>query len=423
MGGKLSTGLLSYEKLMECTHCGLCLPYCPTYRELGFEMDSPRGRVYLVKALEDRRVKVTERLALHLELCVGCRACETACPSNVSFGHILEHGRSLLGDRSSVSGWWSHLLYRHVLPKKSWIIRLGRLLRLLQRSPWPHMLDYPAFHGIVPDELRHAVDVLTTLPVTPQQDLQRVYRGASESRHTAGLLVCCMMRVLLTDVNQATVRVLNHAGSDVVVPQGQECCGALHAHAGLLEEARRLAMVNILAFEVSGVDVIVTNSAGCGAHMKEYTRLFPESDGWRERARRFSEKVRDVSELLHSLGLSDGLERLPVKVAYDDPCHLLHGQGIRNEPRELLGRIPGLELISLKESDWCCGSAGTYMFTEGEMALRLLRRKLEDIVSSGADIVATGNPGCLLWIAWGLRREGIPVTCMHPVQLLDMALQ
>ncbi len=421
MGSRALQTFLPYEKLMECTHCGLCLPFCPTYRELGVEMDSPRGRVYLVRALEDRRAAVTERLALHLDLCLGCRACETACPSGVSFGRILEQGRSLLGQMSRNSGFLPDLLYRHILPRKSRIVALGRLLGVYQSSPLRGPIDSLLSRFLVSDDALKALDILGALPARPQENLGRSYDAEGERKVTVALMVCCMMRVFLTDVNDATVRVLKRHGCDVVVPARQECCGALHAHAGRLEDSRRLAMRNIAAFEASGADVYVTNSAGCGAHMKEYPQLFPGEAEWEERARRFSERVRDVSELLHWLGPLDGLKQLSMKVAYDDPCHLLHGQGIRDEPRELLGRIPGLKLVSLKEPDWCCGSAGTYMFTQREMALQLLRRKLADIRASGADTVATGNPGCLLWMAWGMKREGIPMSCVHPVQILDMA--
>lgn len=412
---------LPYEKLMECTHCGLCLPYCPTYRELGVEMDSPRGRIYLVRALVDGRTEVTERLSRHLDLCVGCRACETACPSGVSFASILEHGRNLLGPRPGIGATLDNLLYTWVLPRKSRIAALGHLLSLVQRSPLRRLLALALNSPLVSEKTRHTAELLTFLPADPLEGLQPVNPGEGRPRATVGFLVCCMMRVLMSEVNHSTVRVLNRNGCHVFAPPSQECCGALHAHAGRLEAARALAMTNIEAFEGQDLDAIVTVSAGCGAHMKEYAELFTEEDGWRERAMAFSRKVRDISEFLHGIGLSASFGPLSSRVAYDDPCHLLHGQGIRSEPRELLKEIPGLELVDLKEADWCCGSAGTYMLAEREMALRLLSRKIEDIRHSGADIVATGNPGCLLWIEWGLRREGVKATCVHPVQLLDAA--
>jgi glycolate oxidase iron-sulfur subunit len=421
MASRQEAGWLPFERLMECTHCGLCLPFCPTYRELGVEMDSPRGRIYLVRALEEERVQVTERLALHLDLCVGCRACETACPSGVEFGQILEHGRFLLGKEHGGSSPVLDLLYSRVLPKKSRIVGLGRLLALYRQSPLRSLTPALGRRGLLPEGLLKALDLMTVLPSEPEEMLSEFHPAIGDSRLKAAFLVCCMMRVFLTDVNRSTIRVLNRNGCDVVIPPDQECCGALHAHAGRLDEARHLAMLNIAAFEASGADVVVTNSAGCGAHMKEYANLFRGDGDWEERAHRFSEKVRDISELLSSLNPEDGMRPLPLKVAYDDPCHLVHGQGIREEPRNVLRRIPGLELVDLKEADWCCGSAGTYMLTQRDMALRLLRRKLEDIRASGVHIVATGNPGCLLWLAWGLKKEGIPASCMHPVQILDMA--
>lgn len=412
---------LPYEKLMECTHCGLCLPFCPTYRELSVEMDSPRGRIYLVRALEDARVGVTTKLARHLDLCVGCLACETACPSDVSFGLILEHGRSRLGDSSETSGLLADLLYRSVLPRKSRIVALGRVHALYQRSRLARTAVRWGLQAYMPESFLHTMDVLTALPSRPSKGFEPVYMAEKPNQARVSLLVCCMMRVLLQEVNDATIRVLNRNGYDVEVPAGQECCGALHAHAGRLSEARTLAEVNIEAFERSGEGVILTNSAGCGAHMKKYHHLFDGDQVWEERARRFSERVQDVSEFLASVIPLDGLRHLSYRVAYDDPCHLLHGQGIGEEPRRLLGGIPGMQLVELKEPDWCCGSAGTYMLTQRDMALKLLQRKVEDIRASGADIVATGNPGCLLWISWGLKRSGSAVKCLHPVELLDMA--
>ncbi len=412
-----------YEKLMECTHCGLCLPLCPTYRELRVEMDSPRGRIYLVRALEDGRVGVTKRLASHLDLCVGCLACETACPSDVSFGNILGHGRSLLGRASTTSGLLSDLFYQSVLPRKSRIVALGRLLRFLQSRPGEGINVASRLETYLPGNLGHAFDVLTALPSEPTTPFESVYTPRVPNGRRVGLLVCCMMRVYLTRVNDATIRVLNRGGHEVVVPASQECCGALHAHAGRLSEARHLAEVNIRAFENAGVDFILTNSAGCGAHMKQYPYLFDGDAHWEARAQSFSERVQDISEFLFSIGPLEGLGKLPHRVAYDDPCHLLHGQGVREEPRQLLRQIPALQLVDLKEPDWCCGSAGTFMFTQKEMALKLLDRKLEAIGDSGAEIVATGNPGCLLWIEWGLQRAGSAVKCLHPIELLDMAYQ
>lgn len=421
MTNSATTVPLPYEKLMECTHCGLCLPSCPTYRELSVEMDSPRGRIYLVRALEDGRVGATATLARHIDLCVGCLACETACPSDVSFGRILKHGRSRLGGATGGTGLLADLLYRSVLTRKGRIAALGRLLELFQKSRFPRFVAQWGLPAYMPQSLRQTLDVLTAIPSKPTGGFESLYAGVKPDGRRVSLLVCCMMRVLLTEVNDATIRVLNRNGYDVEVPPGQECCGALHAHAGRLGEARHLAEVNIEAFERSRAPVILTNSAGCGAHMKEYDQLFEGDPAWEERARRFGERVRDISEFLATIDPLDGVSNLPYRVAYDDPCHLLHGQGIAAEPRELLKRIPGMQLVELKEPDWCCGSAGTYMLTQREMAERLLERKLEDISASGAEVVATGNPGCLLWISWGLRRSGSSIKCLHPVELLDMA--
>lgn len=412
---------LPYERLQDCTHCGLCLPYCPTYRELGVEMDSPRGRIYLVKALEDGRLSVTSGLAHHLELCVGCRACETACPSDVQFGWILEHGRSRLGKASGARGSLSNLLYGWLLPRKERLVGMGRLLQLLQRSPLHRLLRGRGLQPLLDPTTRHALEFLTSFPARPQ-GLEEPATPAPESDGpTVALLLTCLMRVLLTEVNDATIRVLARSGCRVVVPPAQECCGALHAHVGRLEEARALAQVNIEAFEASQASTILTNSAGCGAHLKNYPRLFAGRGEWEDRAAAFSDRVQDLSEFLATRDPPPEMESLPMKVAYDDPCHLLHGQGISQPPRHLLERVPDLELVPLEEADWCCGSAGTYMLTQPEMADRLLRRKVAHIRASGAEVVATGNPGCLLWIAWGLRREGLPVECLHPVQLLDRA--
>jgi glycolate oxidase iron-sulfur subunit len=408
-GAPLPGELLPLDGLRRCVHCGICLPVCPTYELLGEEMDSPRGRLYLIRAAVDGRVDLSPTLARHLELCLGCRACESACPAGVPFGHLLEATRAELGRRrlGHAPRWLERLLYG-LLPHPRRFGAVVWLLRLSQRTPLPGMVRRSGWLRRHP----HLAALVSLLPPLPRaRRLPRVVGPRGPRRGRAGLLSGCVERYLFPQVHRDAAWLLSLGGWEVRIPRSQGCCGALDLHQGRLDVARERARALARAF--AEVDVVVTTAAGCGAAMKSYAHWEPALAGWAAR-------VRDVSQLLVDASLPLG--RLELTVTYHDACHLAHGQGIRSEPRALLSRIPGLRLVPLAESELCCGSAGVYNLLEPEMADRLLDLKVARIAETGARVVAAANPGCLLQIAKGCRRHGIEVEVRHPVELLARAV-
>jgi glycolate oxidase iron-sulfur subunit len=395
------------DDLRTCVHCGICLPQCPTYRVLGEEMDTPRGRIYLMRAAVEGRLEPTATFARHIDLCLGCRACETACPAGVPFGSLLEATRGQLARRgvTSRSRLFERLLY-FVLPHPRRFSAALALARAWQRSGLRRWVGVSrlrrlapglaAMEALLPDELPQA----ESLPeLTPAQGTRR---------GKVGLLAGCVQRHLCPQVSSASVRLLSLAGWDVVVPRGQGCCGALELHGGRIGALRRRARALAVAFG-DDLDYIVTDAAGCGSAMKEYGHWDPALAG-------FADRVRDVSQLLVDAQLPLG--RLSITATYHDPCHLAHGQGIRSEPRALLARIPGLRLVPMADSDLCCGSAGVYNLLEPATADRLLAMKVNRIGTTGARVVVTGNPGCLLQLAKGCAERGLTVDVLHPVEVL-----
>jgi glycolate oxidase iron-sulfur subunit len=412
------------HRLMDCIHCGLCLSSCPTFDELGTEADSPRGRIYFLRAVMEGRAEITPAIAGHLDLCLGCRACETACPSGVHYGSILEHAREMTESRVR-RPWYRRAARKALLAMLtdrsllSSIVLLGRLPGLLAGR---RELYVPGFVArLVSHEARGPARL--PLPGPKVAAPPEVTAACGRPRARVGLLSGCAMQVLFSHVNAATVRVLTRNGYEVVVPGNQGCCGALHLHQGARERALQLARGNVDAFEGAGVDFIAVNSAGCGSTMKEYGELLSSDPDYAKRASDLAARVCDVSELLASAGPVPPERTLDVAVAYHDACHLAHGQGIRSEPRRVLASIPGLRLVELPESDWCCGSAGVYNFMQPQMAKRLQKRKLDNIVATGAQVVAAGNPGCHLWILAAVREAGLSLRVAHPVELLDEAYE
>jgi glycolate oxidase iron-sulfur subunit len=397
-------------RLLECVHCGLCLEACPTYLELGTEADSPRGRIHLVRALEEGTLLPTPDVVRHLDLCLGCRACETACPSGVRYGQIIEQARAYV-EREHRRSLWDAARRRLITAVFTRPDRLRSLLapiRFLQRSGfWPLARLLVPSAALVP-ELREAPPPAAVNPARAQQ------------KSRVGLLLGCVARELFPQTTEATIRVLTRNGVRVDVPNTQGCCGALHLHSGDIEAARKLARQNIDAFSDEHEAIVVT-AAGCGAAMREYGELLADDERYAERARRFGARVRDASELLASLSIEPPAGALARRVTYHDACHLAHGQRVREQPRQLLRLIPELELVELPESDVCCGSAGSYNLTEPQMAERLLERKIEHIAATGATCVVAANPGCILQIRAGLERRGLKVRVAHPVELLDEA--
>ena len=417
---------LHEQDLMACVHCGLCLPSCPTYLETGSEADSPRGRIVLMRKMHEGSLSPQDAdVTRHLDLCLGCRACETACPSAVPYGRILETARERINDerarprRTDLSRWALLDTLTHP-PKMTAAMRAAKAVT-------GGIVPAPAVRLLSGDAAAQAQ--ATSLPDVLSPPLPPVLTPAvGRKRARVGILTGCAMRVLFGDVNADTVAVLAANGCEVLVNRRQGCCGALHGHNGYGEEAKSLARSLIDAFSpFDGLDAVVVNSAGCGSMMKEYGHLLAGDPHYAARAAAFAAKVRDVCEWLDEIGWVAPLQAIspvPVTMTYHDACHLAHGQQVREAPRALLALLPGVTWAPLPESEVCCGSAGIYNLTEPEMARNLQRRKLEHILATGASVVAAGNPGCLSWIGAGLKERGLPdVRVAHPVTLLAEALQ
>jgi glycolate oxidase iron-sulfur subunit len=415
----------SVEGVHRCVHCGLCLAYCPTFSELGTEMDSPRGRIFLIKSLAEGRLPLTDNAVKHLDLCLGCRACETVCPSGVPYGELIETARAEI-ERQRPGGLMRRLFRRvnfaWLLPHPRMLALAAAGLRFYQASGLRTLARATGLLKLLPGPLAAWEPLLPELPSARERaPVPEVTPAVGAKRARVGLLTGCIQQVAFGPQNHATARVLSKNGAEVVAPRDQTCCGALHAHSGEHALALELARRTIQAFESAGVDYVVVNTSGCGAHMKAYGTLLAKNPEWRDRAKRFAGRVRDISEFLAMEPLRGPLRPVQRVVTYHDPCHVVHGQKIRKEPRALLAQVPGLKLIELPEADWCCGSAGTYNLTQPEMAQRLQRRKIAHIRETGAETVVTANPGCIIQIVQGLRAAGAPVEVRHIVEVLDEA--
>jgi glycolate oxidase iron-sulfur subunit len=411
-----------WEDYSTCIHCGLCLNACPTYRLLGVEMDSPRGRIHQMILVDEGRLTLGESFVRHIDLCLDCRACETACPSGVEYGKLVEVARAQIERnyrRPLVSRLLRRLGFRHLLPYPSRLAFVGRLLRFYQRSGLQCLLRGS---GVLRSfgELGEAERLMP--PVDDHfffSELGRIYPAKGERRARVALFAGCIAQVAFAETNRATVRVLQKNGCEVVVPAGQRCCGALHVHAGLRDTARQLARTNLDAFLGENCDAIVINAAGCGSTLKEYRQLFPDDPRGADRAAHFQAKVRDVSEFLVELGLRPPTRPVPLRVTYQDSCHLVHGQKIRSAPRQLLHAIPGVELVEMDLADLCCGSAGVYNLAQPEVAGALLAEKMQCARATSARAIVTANPGCLLQLRAGVERFATGQEVLHVVELLD----
>ena len=406
------------EDLRTCIHCGLCTSACPTYLELGSEADSPRGRIHLMRGVAEGRIDWTADVVKHLDLCLECRACETACPSGVKYGSLLEAARSDIA-KTYRRPWRERLILS--------VLRDG-LFPYPRRLRWalaPVRLFGGAIRGasgVLPKDVRR---MLGLLPAKIESEkayaLPEVMPAEGERRARVALLTGCVASVLFARTNWATARVLARNGCEVVIPKAQGCCGALHLHSGAPETTREFARRNLDVFDVDSVDAVIINSAGCGSTVREYKDVLEGDPRYAEKAHAFSAKAKDISVFLHELGLRPVPNSLNLKVAYHDACHLSHGQGVREEPRKLLASIPGVKVVDLRNPEICCGSAGLYNILQPEMADRLLQNKVDAVLETGADVLATGNPGCLMQIARGLRERGSGVRVVHPVELVAEA--
>jgi glycolate oxidase iron-sulfur subunit len=407
-----------------CIKCGFCLPTCPTYRLTGNEAASPRGRIDLMQSVADGELG-PEDIVAQLDFCLGCRACETVCPAGVQFGQLLEAGRAVAREaapKSRLSAWIEWASLRVLLPSPLLLWGVTSLLRLYQVSGMQQVLRsrdllqrwWPALAGLEAN-LPPVPSIAERRSVAAETPAQGV------TRESLAILTGCVMPELLPQVNHATVQVLAANGYRVLAPPAQRCCGALHAHAGDVQKAQQLARHNIAVFEATGAAWVVVNAAGCGAAMKEYGHWLADDPVMADRAAAFSRRVRDVSEMLATAPLRGALQAVPVRAAYDDPCHLLHGQRISEPPRALLRQIPQLELLEVPESDWCCGSAGTYNLVHVETAQTLLERKMKHLIAVQPQLIVTGNPGCILQLRQGVRRHQLDIDVVHPVEVLAQA--
>ncbi len=416
------------KTLLACVHCGLCLSACPTYRETGLETESPRGRIYLMRALQEGRLEPSRDVSRHLDLCLNCRACETACPAGVHYGLLLETTRARLATElpPTIGERVRDFALEHVFPFQQrldfvlGVIRLSARIGLLDLARGPLGRVLPRFARVGaelwPD------DVADVRPMPP--GTYPPYEGAPKAR--VAWFRTCLMPGTFPATDRAAVHLLREAGATVVVPPAQGCCGSLHAHAGRRETARTLALANLAWFEEDGpFDLVATDVAGCGATLREYGDLF-DAGGVHDartaaRARAFAARVRDVTEALVELGLPPARAEVRETIAVHDACHLAHAQKVRSAPRVLLRALPGATVVDLANSDRCCGSAGIYNLLQPDMAARLLEQKMDTVEASGAPVIAVGNAGCLLQMEWGARQRGLAASMRHPVEILARA--
>ena len=411
------------QDLDKCVHCGLCLNACPTYRELGVEMDSPRGRIYQMVQVA-AGAPITDDYREHMSLCLACRACETACPSGVPYGRLIEAARADLQNRDAVA--WPARLVRNFVYGP--LLRSHALMTLAGTGLWMYQAS-----GL--QKLVRASGLLKMMgrvgqleALTPQaqvpfffRHIGQVYLAQGERRYKVAFLAGCIQNISFARLNEATVRVLQKNGCEVHVPKEQNCCGALHVHAGMRDEARRLARRNIDVMLAGDYDAIISNTGGCGSTLKEYHELFEHEPAYTEKSKEFVRRMRDVNEFLGSIELNREMQPLNITVTYQDSCHLAHGQKIRKQPRQLLKSIPGLKLEEMINSDLCCGSAGVYNVVHTGLAMEILQSKFQNVERTKATVIASSNPGCMLQMETGARLYGSGQKVMHVVELLDAA--
>lgn len=412
---------IEYRNFQECVHCGLCTASCPTYVETADENDSPRGRIYLMRAVTDGKLAMGPDVRRHLELCLDCRACETACPSGVQYGRLIEPFKIALQKDAPAEARASllqRLVLHHLFPYRGRVKAALAPARLFQKLGMMDWMERAGLMKLLPPTLRRMTAMLPRLD-RARTKLPDVLPPIGPKRARVALFLGCVADAMFPETNAATARVLQQNGCEVVIPRAQVCCGAIHYHSGAEDPALALARRNMAAFDLDNLDAIIVNAAGCGAMLKDYAHILPKEE--HDLAARFAAKVKDVSEFLVALGPVAPQGSVPLSVTYHDACHLCHAQQIRTQPRQLLAMIPGLELVPLDESELCCGAAGTYNLTHPEMAEQLGRRKANKIEATGAQVVAAGNVGCILQIARKIKERGSSIEVVHPVDLLDRA--
>lgn len=409
--------------LDKCVHCGLCLNACPTYRELGVEMDSPRGRIYQMNEVANG-APITWSYILHLDLCLACRGCETACPSGVPYGRLIEAARAEIEAQRKPSFWnrvAKKIVFEHLLPSRAALQIAGAGLYLYQVSGIQSLARATGILKLLGDSGN--IEALAPSAEIPffYSKIGRTFPAIGERRFRVAFLAGCIANVAFARLNEATVRVLQRNGCEVVIPGAQTCCGALHVHSGLKDQARALARKNIDAVLAETFDAVITNAAGCGSTLKEYDELLEHDMAYRDKAIQFKALMKDVTEFLASLDLNLEMGAVDVVATYQDSCHLAHGQKIKTAPRKLLQAIPGLTYREMPMADLCCGSAGIYNVVHNALAMRILEHKMEYVASTGASLIVTANPGCMLQLAAGARLYGTGQRVAHVVEVLDEA--
>lgn len=421
---------INYEKFLDCVHCGLCTAACPTYLETGDENNSPRGRIYLMRSVVDGRLELTPKVERHLDLCLDCRACETACPSGVQYGRLIEPFRASQRQAEAAAGdaknrdWFHRWILYGLFPyadRMRWALAPARIAQQLGLD---RFADRLGLTKLLPLRLQRMQRLLPKL-IPGGPELPEFLPAIGTRRARVALFTGCVADAVFRHTHWATARVLQQNGCDVVIPRNQVCCGAIHYHSGADAPALALARTNAAAFDSAGVDAVIVNVAGCGSMLKDYGHiaheLEPENEVLHKSLAGCAAKMRDVSEFLSDLGIIPPKGEIKLRAVYHDACHLNHAQKIREQPRDLLAKIPGLELIPIAEPDICCGAAGSYNLTEPDMSDRLAERKLNNIRAAKPQAVITGNVGCSMQIQASLRQAGLDVWVAHPMELLDLS--
>ncbi|PGY06796.1 (Fe-S)-binding protein [Bacillus sp. AFS031507] len=420
---------MNEDELLNCMRCGFCLPTCPTYIESGYkESHSPRGRIALMKAVVDGLIEPDEDFERSLELCLGCRACEPVCPSGVNYGHLLEEARDIIHQNKKHSlpaQVVRKTVFQGLFPHQNRMRGVVGLIGFYQRSGIQTIARKIGFLGLLPNQLTAMEKVLPEVPTMKEMKNRPTYLPAiAEKVHRVAFFSGCLMDTMFLKSNDATMKLLQKAGCEVVIPQNQACCGALHGHSGEKETAKDLAKRNIRAFEDLQVDFIITNAGGCGAFLVDYDHLLKDEPAWKDRAREFKEKIKDISEILAAV---DFHKKVPLKlpaqvITYQDSCHLRNGMKTAAAPRRLLQAIQGAEYKEMKDADRCCGSAGIYNIVESEMSMVMLDAKMIEAKATHATTIVTANPGCLLQMQLGIEREGLSST-MRAVHIVDLLVE
>lgn len=419
---------LDYSVVQQCMHCGLCLPTCPTYDATKLERNSPRGRIALMRAIADDKLEPTRTFAEEMYFCLGCLACMTACPAGVNYAELFEHARAEAERTQVLASPKRNFIRKFTV---GWLFMdlrrlrmMGRLMRWYQQLGIQALVRKSGVMGLFPKRLQELESMTPRVQPKFSADLiAPITTARGTKKYRVAVLTGCAQDLIFSDVNRDTVEVLAANGCEVVTPPRQDCCGSLHAHNGEWELAKVLARRNIDQFPPSEFDAIITNAAGCGSHLKHYETFLKDDPEYRERAILWDKKVKDIHEWLAQIGIERPAGGQQQGVTYHEACHLCHGQKITAQPRQVLNAIPGLKLVELPESTWCCGSAGIYNLIQPEMANDLLDRKIQRIKSTGVNTVATGNPGCLLQIINGAKKHGVNLRVVHPITLLAEAYQ